>query len=241
VRNGRGPNPDHDQKSVDRTPAKVPYRRRKLKKEMQDRNIKQRLLEVKMSDCRFCIGPKCRGCWLLPEAFDNDKSRVGTAKLQSYCKECKDHWESTINGVHSRTMSWLEKYEPDSVPFWDRHPGGSMGALEEKWFQSSGRCFYCAGGLRKWQGRQSLTLDRQNNDERRHIPSNVVLCCWPCNHRKGSMDWREYKLMVDEIRTRAPHDTSEGVIWNLIDTKYKEKGWRATRHLVVSFQREFGF
>lgn len=162
---------------------------------------------------------KCSKCRLrLPlHAFDRD--RAGT---QSFCKGCKDAWEATPQGVYSRTIAWLEKYEPESALAW------TLGRFMAKWEQANGRCSHCMAGLREWQ-KGGHSLDRIDNAEGRHIPENCVLACAPCNMTRRRMAWHPWREYITGLREK--HDGE--IPWGEYEPKWKRIRWRVTKHLAL--------
>lgn len=164
---------------------------------------------------------RCKGkcnLWLPETAFDLDRS--STTGRQSWCKQCKDEREVTQEGIYSRTISWLEKYEPESAAQW------TFQQFLLKWEQAGGRCYHCGAGLREWQ-KAGHTLDRIDNKEGRHIPENCVLCCAPCNMQRRTMHWHPWREYIQTLR-----DKHHGQIpWGQYDPKWQRIIRRVVRHL----------
>lgn len=168
---------------------------------------------------------KCARCnyFYPPDAFDADRGR--TDGRQSYCKQCKDEWEATPEGIHSRLREYLQKHEPEVAHLWTAE------AFNDKWQQSGGVCTYCKGGLREWQTK-GLTLDRVDSKDRCHSPANTVLCCWPCNWTKSSMEYFAWIHLLESLQQKFSH--CGGVIqWGSVDSRFKRAFRRKTQHLRV--------
>lgn len=162
--------------------------------------------EKRCARCRF---------WFPFAAFDRDGNGH-----QSWCKECKDSWETTADGVHSRLLEALEKVEPESVHLW------TLEAFNRRWLECGGKCTYCGNGLRAYQ-KSGMTLDRMDSKDRRHTPDTAVLCCWPCNRQKGDMEYGEWLHFINGLRARH-HGT---VNWGAVNSRWKLVVRRTTYHL----------
>lgn len=169
-------------------------------------------------ESKRCAG-KCK-LRLPVDAFDMDRS--APSGRQSWCKQCKDDHETTLEGIYSRTISWLEKNEPESAVRW------TLDRFRDKWEQSAGRCYHCGAGLREWQ-KAGHSLDRIDNVDCRHIPENCVLSCAPCNMTRGRITWHAWRKRISLMR--AEHHGE--IPWGQEDPKWKRIIRRVTRHLAL--------
>lgn len=214
MKSGRGDNPDHDRKSVEKPSG---FREKRRRDKLRNFEIKQ------------CGNRECRR-WFhaTPECFDSDpSSRTG---LQSYDVQCKDEWETKPEKMYRRFRSFLLNEEPQSLSAWESKPGGSWAAWLNKYEAQLGLCYHCGAGLREWQY-SGHNLDRKDNgDHTLHSPENTVLACHPCNITRGRGRWHAWrsraKQLVDE------HGWGE-VPWGEIDDRFKRAIRRKCHHLCV--------
>lgn len=212
---GRGNCPDHDQKSVEI--PKQPTGSRSRKKEPVTSEIKQ------------CGNPKCaRWFPCVRECFDEDKSTA--TGCQSYCVECKDAWELTLDSRFRRLREWLERHEPESWLEWEKCEGGGWGEFLRKVKEQGDCCRYCGADLREWQAK-GHNLDRiDNNDEDRHTPKNTYLACWPCNKTRGR---KRYRAWLTTIAALVKEYGWGQVSWSEEDDRFRRIKRRRCAHLAV--------
>ena len=199
MRRSRGIILDSDHKSVE-----VPLfpNRRRLNAPPKKPN-REMPIRVTSKVCSACLNEYA------PPAFSRDAS--SDSGLQSECKACRRQWE--VTGYLSRARALIES-EPESLHLWQREPGGIEGALQRKWIASRGMCSYCESDLHEWQI-GGHCLDRVSS-KAGHTPRNVVLCCWPCNAIKGSMNPTVWKQFVAWAKSIFPNNN---IAWDEFDSK----------------------
>jgi len=210
MRRGRDSNPDRDQKSVEQ--LEMPMR-----KQIQHPSAPKR-----------CGNEKC-GLWFprTQECFDLDDTR---SRLQSYCVECKDNWETTTEAHFMRLSSFLENEEPAAWSKWQAKEGGALGEFLRKLEAQGGVCFHCGAGLREWQY-SGHNLDRiDNTDGILHAPENTKFACNPCNKTRGRTRWRAWRERVKGIVSQYGWGL---VSWSEECDQFKRQVRRVCRHLAV--------
>lgn len=216
MRIGRGFDSDRDQKSVER---KAPC---------GFRNKKQKV--TKVDNPKQCGNAKC-GRWFprTPDCFDTDRTRPDG--LQSYCVECKDAWELTLESRFRRLREFLRGKEPSAWAAWEACEGGAWGEFVRKVDEQGDCCSYCGAGLREWQVK-GHNLDRiDNNDHTLHSPENTRLCCMPCNMTRGR---KRYHAWKNEVAKLVKEHGWGRVPWSEIDDRFRRVQRRRCAHLAVT-------
>ncbi len=179
---------------VEKPPAKMPNRKTY---NGSPRELPPRAVTWSAKRCSTCRGYFSSG------GFARDNSHE--SGLQAQCRRCRAQWE--IDGGLSRARAAIEK-EPVALTEWQALAGGVEAALQRRWDESRGECHWCGAGLNEWSA-AGHCLDRINSLDC-HRPANVVLCCWPCNCRKGSTSPTHWAPIIGaEVATygrgRVPH------------------------------------
>lgn len=198
MRNGRDPNPDHDQKS----PSLPPKQHRQTPKQPQ-----QRPITVTRKTCSTCRNEYA------PGAFARDYR--DPSGLQPQCRSCRREWEA--DGILVRARGLVMRECPDA---WNRCDGGVDGELLRLWSETNGKCHWCGCRLTEWQA-SGHCLDRINSHVP-HIPENVKLACWPCNSQKGSMNPEAWAPIIEgRVRRygagKVPHDAVDAKRYRRIE------------------------
>lgn len=209
---GRDSNPDHDQKSVESAKPTKGFRNRR------------KIMDAEIKPCGKC------GRWFpcVAQCFDKDKST--STGCQSYCVECKDGWELTLDARYRRMREWLERHEPASWSLWEACEGGAWGEFIRKIKAQEDCCKYCGADLREWQS-HGHNLDRiDNEDAGRHTPQNTYFACWPCNRTRGRRRYRAWLVAVGHLVKTYGWGQ---VAWSEEDGCFKRARRRRCAHLEV--------
>ena len=238
MRNGRGANPDHDQKSVDQPRKMTPPARvkRMLIKQINqhDKSTKYRVSE------RRCSG-RCGQSYstavingVAAFSFDNTDPD-GYQRECRVCRNARDFRSGII--VRGRALIAADGVEAA----WISAHGGVDVGLCRYWLDQNGsaddepfrvpKCRYCPGRLGVWImsharfGGGGSFLDRENNLVP-HTPENVVLACIPCNIERNATDIGEWWHTVDDRNRRHPNG------WDAI--RAKDKRFKPAEQLDLS-------
>ncbi len=191
--------------------------------------------EVPVKQVKQC--PRCTRWYpATSECFDRDEST--RSKLQSYCVECKDEWDTTTDGHLRRLRSFLLNEEPQALAAWEACEGGLEGEFRRKLDAQGGVCKYCGAGLREWQVK-GHNLDRIDNKDRTlHTPKNTRFACRPCNMTRGR---QTYHSWCQDVARRVAEHGWGCVPWGEVNDLFTRVMLRRCRHLAVAApQLEFG-
>lgn len=203
MRNGRGFDSDHDQKSVEF--PRIAKRRKVKPSKLQE-------TPITVSEQR-CGGP-C-GRLYSTKRIDRPKGdkrpRFAFAKcntlpsgVQPHCVICRAEWESR-NGILSRARAVVENGGYAAV--WVRDFGSIEQGLAERWTMQRGTatsvpdCHWCGCPIDRWKKRGSKSAGGYHIDcidpTEGYSPGNIAWTCTPCNIEKNSGDPSEWLHTVE--------------------------------------------
>lgn len=154
-----------------------------------------------------CSGP-CGFLYELP-AFARDSTKQ--SGRQSWCRGCKDVWESVPENAYKRFTEFLRKNNEKECL--EPPHGWTRDLYLSMWRENDGKCGSCGALLTLWQ-RTGFRVDRIGNNGG-HWPHNCRIVCWPCNRVKSNRNAQAFQQELEVYLQkygwgRVPWDDTHG-------------------------------